>query len=206
MSDTNPLPPGYADPTPADSLKMLAARVALEGPPLNVVETEPDAPPSFGLLAAAGPRTAPRGAVYAFVVEAVREGYLCHYESPRVIQGADSDLALLAGDMFYAIGISTLSSLGDEESVRLLSELIVVSAELRSTGQREQAEAFWLAQTLALACGADDDHARLAASFRAADTSSVEELVAWSDRVAATNGISRHIDEVRHLIHFTANT
>jgi hypothetical protein len=185
---------------------MLAARVALEGPPLIVVESEPEAPPAFGLLAAAGPRTAFRGAVYSFVVEAVREGYLCHYESPRVIRDADSDLALLAGDLFYAIGISTLADLGDGQSVELLSELIVVSAELRSTGHREQAEAFWLAQTLALACGTDADHARLSASLRAADTGSVAELDAWSDRVAAANQISRNIDEVRHLIHFTANT
>lgn len=51
------------------------------------------------------------GADYAFVVEAVREGYLCHYGSPRVLEAADQDLALLAGDLFYAIGISGLAQL-----------------------------------------------------------------------------------------------
>lgn len=192
-------------PEPADALRLLAARVASEGPPLVVVKEEPEAAPAFGMLASAGPRTASNGGVYAFVVEAVREGYLCHYEIPRVLETPDPDLALLAGDLFYAIGISTLARLGDDESVRLLSDLIVVTAELRSSGRREDAEAFWVARILALACGSDPEHVRLTAALKGAETGSARELEAWSDRTAATNGISRHIDEVRHLIHFAPN-
>lgn len=208
MSVTGPRPPQPApseQPQPRDVLRLLAARVASEGPPLSVVSEEPAAAPAFGLLAAAGPRTARQGGVYAFVVEAVREGYLCHYEIPRVLDSPDPDLALLAGDLFYAIGISTLAELADDESVRLLSDLIVVSAELRSSGRREDAEAFWIARVLALACGSDAEHVRLTAALAGAESGSVQELDAWSDRTAESNGISRHIDEVRHLIHLGVN-
>jgi hypothetical protein len=136
------------------------------------------------------------------VVEAVREGYLCHHEIPRLLERPDPDLALLAGDLFYAIGINTLATLGDEESVHLLSDLIVVSAELRSSGRREDAETFWIARVLALACGSDAEHVRLTAALGRAGSGSVEALDAWSDRTAAAHGMSRHIDEVRQLIHF----
>ena len=125
---------------PADALGLLAATVAAEGPPLAVVkQNRPRGRPS-ACSASAGPRTASHGGAYAFVVEAVREGYLCHYETSRVLESPDPDLALLAGDLFYAIGISALAELGDDESVRLLSDLIVVSAELRSSGRRDHAE------------------------------------------------------------------
>ena len=202
MSTAEPRDPEPDVPDPAAALRLLAARVAAEGPPLAVVREEPASPPAFGLLASAGPRTAPKGGVYAFVVEAVREGYLCHYGIPRVLESPDPDLALLAGDLFYAIGISTLARLGDDQSVHLLSDLIVVSAELQSGGRRDEAEVFWVARILALACGSDDEHVRLVAALIGAGPGSVEALEAWSDRTAATNGISRHIDEVRHLIHF----
>ncbi|MEX0620898.1 MAG: hypothetical protein WD181_04885 [Solirubrobacterales bacterium] len=205
MSSTSPLLTESGAPEPADALRLLAARVEREGPPLTAVEKEPAAPPAFGLLAAAGPRTAPQGGVYAFVVEAVREGYLCHYGIQRVLESPDPDLALLAGDLFYAIGISTLAALGDDDSVSLLSDLIVVSAELRSVGRRDAAETFWLARVLALTCGSDAEHVDLTRALGGAETGSEKELDAWTDRTAAVNGISRHIDEVRHLIDFQKN-
>ena len=131
MSPIDPFPRDQATTGPADALKMLVARAGAEGPPLIVVKEGLVGEPAFGLMAAAGPRTSSRGSVYAFVVEAVREGYLCHNETSRVLESPDPDLALLAGDLFYAIGISALAELGDDESIRLLSDLIVVSAELR---------------------------------------------------------------------------
>ena len=72
--------------------------------------------PALGLLAAAGPRTAVAPGEYALVVEAVREGYLLHYgRRDRVVRGADADLALLAGDYLYALGLERLAALGDLE-------------------------------------------------------------------------------------------
>jgi hypothetical protein len=43
--------------------------------------------------------------VRAFVVEAVREGYLLHYDEPRAFAEMDEDLLLLAGDALYALGL-----------------------------------------------------------------------------------------------------
>ena len=43
------------------------------------------------------------------MVEAVREGYLLHYGEPRLLAGHDADLALLAGDYLYALGIERLA-------------------------------------------------------------------------------------------------
>ena len=39
-----------------------------------------------------------------FVLEAVYEGYLMHYGTPRAFAGMDEDLRLLAGDALYALG------------------------------------------------------------------------------------------------------
>lgn len=192
-------------PESGDPLRQLAARVACEGPPMALVGRQPQEPPVFGDLVSAGPRTSPDAGVFAFVVEAVREGYLCHYEKPRVLENPDPDLSLLAGDLFYAIGINALAVLGDDQSVHLLSDLIVVSAELRSEGRRADAESIWVARILALACGSDDEHVTLVESLARAETGSSQALGDWSDRIAEANGLSRHIDEVRHLIHFAPN-
>ena len=88
--------------------------------------------PALGLLAAAGPRTAAAPGEYALVVEAVREGYLLHYAAPgaRVVRGADGDLALLAGDYLYALGLERLAALGDLAAVRELSDLISLAAQV----------------------------------------------------------------------------
>ena len=44
-----------------------------------------------------------------FVMEAVYEGYLLHYGSPRLFEGMDEDLRLLAGDALYALGLARLA-------------------------------------------------------------------------------------------------
>ena len=46
----------------------------------------------------------------AFVLEAVREGYLLHYGEPRAFEGMDPDLRLLAGDALYALGLARLAA------------------------------------------------------------------------------------------------
>jgi hypothetical protein len=48
-------------------------------------------------------------AEHAYVLEAVREGYLLHYGESRLLAGHDDDLALLAGDYLYALGIERLA-------------------------------------------------------------------------------------------------
>ena len=73
-----------------------------------------------------GPRRTP--AEYALVVESVLEGYLLHYGRPRLLDTADEDLRLLAGDYLYALGLSRLARLGDLEAVRALADLITLCA------------------------------------------------------------------------------
>ena len=48
-----------------------------------------------------------------FVLEAVYEGYLLHYGTPRAFAGMDEDLRLLAGDALYALGLARLAAAGD---------------------------------------------------------------------------------------------
>ena len=77
------------------------------------------------------------------MVEAVREGYLLHYGEPRLLSGHDDDLALLAGDYLYALGIERLAGAGDTEAVLVLAELIGDSAQLHAEGRAGEAATRW---------------------------------------------------------------
>jgi hypothetical protein len=79
----------------------------------------------------------------AFVLEAVYEGYLLHYGEPRVFDGMDGDLRLLAGDALYAVGLARLAERGDLTAVAELSDLITRSAQAHAEGRGEEAEALW---------------------------------------------------------------
>jgi hypothetical protein len=80
---------------------------------------------------------------YALVIEAVREGYLLHYGESRLLSGHDADLALLAGDYLYALGLDRLAELGDTEAVAVLSELISRCAQLHAEGRGDEVPALW---------------------------------------------------------------
>ncbi len=135
---------------PAASLRALAARLREEDTPISphVVETEEQ--PVFGLLAAQGPRAAAAPGEYALVFEAIREGYLLHYGEPRLLAGHDEDLALLAGDYLYALGLERLAALGDTEAVAELAELIGRSAQLHAEGREDEAPELWRDAALAV--------------------------------------------------------
>jgi hypothetical protein len=158
------------------------------------------------MLAAAGPKTKSDPAAYAFVVEAVREGYLCHYESSRILDNPDPDLALLAGDLFYAIGISALSRLEDTESVRVLSDLIRAAADLRAAGEPHRAWVMWTAGVLALSCGSDAEYESFRLALTRGDEGALEGLESWSGERANANGLGRNLSEVRKAIHFASDT
>src|SRR3954452_6932114 len=98
-----------------------------------------DEEPVLGSLAAAGPRAAEAPAEYVLLVEAIREGYLLHYETPRLIEGADADLRLLAGDYLYALGLERLAARGDLEAVRELADLISLAAQIHSESDSPEA-------------------------------------------------------------------
>jgi hypothetical protein len=81
------------------------------------------------------------------LLEAVREGYELHYGRPRVVATGDPDLALLAGDRLYALGLQRLAALGDLEAVRVLADLISESARLHAEGRPEEADVHWARAT-----------------------------------------------------------
>ena len=79
----------------------------------------------------------------AFVMEAIREGYLMHYGEPRAYAGMDADLRLLAGDALYALGLSRLAEAGDLEAVGVLADLISASAQAEAEGRAADAPTLW---------------------------------------------------------------
>jgi hypothetical protein len=142
---------------PAGALRALAARLREEDTPISPHVVETDEQPAFGLLAARGPRAAAAPGEYALVVEAIREGYLLHYGEPRLLRGHDDDLALLAGDYLYALGLERLAALGDAEAVAELAELIGRCAQLHAEGREDEAPALWRAAALAVGGDGHDD-------------------------------------------------
>ncbi len=79
-----------------------------------------------------------------FVLEAVYEGYLLHYGTPRAFAGMDQDLRLLGGDALYALGLRRLAEIGDIEAVAELSDLISAAARAQAEDHPEGAERLWL--------------------------------------------------------------
>lgn len=113
-------------------LGALAQQLRAEDTPISPHVVDPDEETAF----------APPGE-YALVVEAVREGYLLHYGEPRLLAGHDADLALLAGDYLYALGIERLAALGDTDTVLLLADLISTCAQLHTEGREAEVPAAW---------------------------------------------------------------
>ena len=119
-----------------------------------------------GALAAAGARAAARPDDYALLVEAIREGYLLHYASGRVVRPEDPDLSLLAGDRLYALGLARLAELGDLEAVAELADVISLAAQAHAEGDPERAVAIWEAGVRAVGEGPPPDHEAAKAAWR----------------------------------------
>lgn len=139
-------------------LDALAAALRSEGGLLAdaVVDPPAGAQAPLGALAAAGPRAEGRADEVAFVVEAVHEGHLLHHGEPRVVSGADPDLALLVGDRLYALGLERLARAGDLVAVRALSDVISLAARAAATGDDELAAAAWEAGAAEVGWGAEE--------------------------------------------------
>jgi hypothetical protein len=84
----------------------------------------------------------------SFTTEAVYEGFLLHYRSPRVFAGMDPDLSLLAGDSLYALGLERLAEAGDLAGVAALADLISACAQAEAEARGEDADALWQAFSL----------------------------------------------------------
>lgn len=129
-----------------NALQALADQLRAEDTPITPHVVDPAEPSQLGELAGGGE--------YALVVEAVREGYLLHYEQPRLLAGHDSDLALLAGDYLYALGLDRLAALGDTRAVAILADLISTCARLQAEGDAASIPALWQDAAERIAVGA----------------------------------------------------
>jgi hypothetical protein len=97
---------------------------------------------------AAYARAGARGRFSDFVLEAVHEGYLLHYGDPNGFSGMDEDLALLAGDSLYALGLARLAEEGDLDAVARLAELITNCAKAHAEGDPATATGLWAEASL----------------------------------------------------------
>jgi hypothetical protein len=113
-----------------------------------------------------GDAVAARGEDYPLLVEAIREGYLQHYGSGRVVRPADPDLALLAGDRLYAFGLERLAAVGDLQAVAELADVIALCAQAHAEGDPARAEAIWAAGAQAVAGRPGPDHEGAKAHWR----------------------------------------
>jgi hypothetical protein len=142
-----------------------------EGEPLAATlrAKPPDVTGDIGGLAASGPRAAADRAGYELLVEAIYEGYRLHYATARLIDTSDPNLALLAGDRLYALGLERLVALGDLEAVRELADVITLCALLSARGDADSCEALWLACARAVGYGTSDEYERVKALLRVGD-------------------------------------
>ncbi|WP_320668535.1 hypothetical protein [Patulibacter defluvii] len=81
-----------------------------------------------------GPRAEVAGDALRLAVEATREAELLHHapERARVVRTDDRDLALLAGDRLYALGLERLAADGLVDEVRILADVVALVARLHA--------------------------------------------------------------------------
>jgi hypothetical protein len=103
------------------------------------------------------PRAAGRPGELGFVLEAVHEGWRLHHGGAaapaRLVRTDDEDLALLAGDRLYALGLARLAETGDLGSVRELADVISLCAQAAAEDAPDLAEAAWGAGLAAVGWG-----------------------------------------------------
>jgi hypothetical protein len=178
---TAPTPDDTGAPPTAATLVRLGEALRARGGLLEAALRDgapPVAPgdPHVGALAAAGPRAAGRREDVAFVVEAVREGFLLHYRDGRLLRDDDPDLLLLAGDHLYALGLAGLAELGDLDAIAELADVISLAAQAYAEDRPDLAEAAWEAGAAAVGWGAGAGLQAAKAAARAGDPDAAEAL------------------------------
>jgi hypothetical protein len=127
-------------------------------------------------VAARGPRAERCREEYELLVEAIYEGYLLHYGSPRVVRTPEDDLRVLAGDRLYAIGLARLVALGDTRAVAELADTITLSALAQGAGDAELADAVWSAGAHAVGWGSSEQHRRAKDLVAAGSSEAIEAM------------------------------
>jgi hypothetical protein len=141
---------------------------------------------ALGAAVAAGPRSSGREADIAFVIEAIREGELLHYGAPRLFGAIECDLALLAGDRLYALGLARLAELGDVEAVCELADVIALCAQARAEARPELSDAVWQAGVAAVGWGTTDAIQAAKGAAREGDPGAADALRSASRGISGT--------------------
>lgn len=185
-----------------NTLATLAAELRSEDSVVSPFVVEPTAPAALGELVSSGPRAASAPESYAQVIELVREGYLLHYATPRMLEGTDPDLALLAGDYLYAKGLSLLATLGDLPAVAELAGLIADSARIHAGRDpvTDLAAACWLAAAVSIAVEPLPEGRSEAANR--AQAGDPEPLLRWVRDAAAAAGLRDRVQSAAEAIGF----
>lgn len=192
---------------PNQALRTLAAQLRSENTVVSGHVADPADEPHLGVLAAAGSAASSDPAAYALVVESVREGYLLHYGVPRLIENADSDLRLLAGDYLYALGLERLAGLGDMGAVRQLSDLISLGAQLHADGPDESrarcGEALWLASAVAIGTGRHGDLDDAKFALRSGNEGAEAALRDAAIAIASQAGLAEPLAHASQAVNFS---
>jgi hypothetical protein len=195
----------------ASTATSLAALATLLRDGENVISPyvrDPGEEPVFGALAASGPRAREAEEEYTLLVEAIREGYLLHYETPRLIEGADGDLRLLAGDYLYALGLERLAGRGDLDSVRELADLISLVAQVHAENGGDpapgRAGALWLAATVAVGAGSTPEHLRAKEAIRQEEPDAADQLFRSAAETAGRAGMADALAVAAESVGFAA--
>ena len=187
---------------PEAALQQLAEQLRHQDTVISSHVVEPSERPVLGPLAAAGPRTAGAPLEYSLVVESIREGYELHYGTPRILDGQDENLALLAGDYLYALGLERLAALSDAEAVAELSDLISLSAACHADGSEQVVPALWLAAAVAVGGGGSEAHEEAKAAVGSAGAGVAEALLESARQTAAAESLEVDLDQVAEAIDF----
>jgi hypothetical protein len=173
-------------------LRRLSELLAAEGGLLgDALRRDPEGPTPHGDALARAPRADGHVADLPLVIEAVREGYLLHYGEPRLMSREDDDLALLAGDRLYALGLERLATAGDLDAVRALSDLIALSAQAQAASDTRLADAVWAAGCAELGWGSSSDLEQAKDAARAGETDAAERLGAAARHIAGDLALAR---------------
>jgi hypothetical protein len=164
------------------TIERLREVVAGLGEPIaGAVREVPSDDPGPGPAAACGPRALADPEAYELLVETIYEGYLLHYEASRVLDTPDANLALLAGDRLYALGLERLVALGDLEAVRELADVISLCALLNARGERGSCTALWSAGARAVGFGGTPEYERAKSLLRIGDPDGAPALAALGE-------------------------
>jgi hypothetical protein len=189
---------------PQSALSVLSDSLRSDGSLIAGHAIAPSGTPDLGMLAAGGPRAAAAPSEYALLVETIREGYLLHYDAPRLFSPMDGDLALLAGDYLYARGLERLAALGDIPAVAELSDLISLCGQLHAESEAaaKVAGPLWLSSVVAVAAGPSSDHDSAKRAARDGRPHAASELWESARLRALDAGISDRLGRAAEAVGF----